>query len=109
MAVNDEHKSLVINQDETIEVFFNQSGTDTTVSPFKWFFNLSDPAQAWFVKADKAIQILQLNSHSTKSAMMITANGSHDEEIKSFKHPKREQVKIKATADATNVEIFGRI
>jgi len=109
MTVNEEHKSLVINQDDTIEVFFKQSGTDTTANPFIWFYNLSKPAKAYFVKSDKILQILQVNNKSYKSPMVIAANAIFSDKILSFEHPKIVQIKVKATTNTTNVEIFGRI
>lgn len=109
MTVNEEHKSLVINQDETIEVFFNQDKTDTTSNPFKWYFNLSKPAKAYFVKGDKISQITQMNNRSLKSPILIAANGIFSDKILSFEHPKMSQIKVQATTNTTKIEIFGRI
>ena len=40
MSKSDEHKSLVINADETIEVRFKDNGIDVASNPFVWFFAL---------------------------------------------------------------------
>ncbi len=105
-----ENKSLVVAAiDDTIEVLFNQRGTDTIVSPFKWFYNLDKPAKAVIVKCDKILQITEVNNEVWKSPFKLAANGSFADSLGAYTDMKYTQIKVKITETDSEVEIFGRI
>ena len=110
MANKAEHKSLVVaDVDDTIEVLYNESGTDTTSNPFKWYFSLSKPAKGVFIKSDKILQIVEINKYVLKSPILIAANGSFADNLGAYTDMKYSQVKLKITVVTTKVEVFGRI
>jgi len=108
--VSAEHKSLVVaTVNDTVEVLYNQGGTDTTSNPFIWKFNLDLPAKAIFVKSDTISQIVEINNHLLKSPINIPADGAFTDNINGFQHMKYTQLKVKILNATTNLEVFGRI
>jgi hypothetical protein len=108
--VSAEHKALVISTaNDTVEILYDQSGTDTTENPYKWYFNLDRPAKAIFVKADKISQIVEINGHPLKSPINIAANGTFSHNIDHYQFLKYVQLKIKVLNDSTLIEVFGSV
>ena len=109
MGKNAEYNNdLIPAVNDTVEVLFDQSGTDSSTNPFKWYFDLQKPAKAIFVKADKIAQITEINNVVLKSPMPIAANGLFSDNIHEFQFMKYLQIKIKVTNANTVIEVFGR-
>lgn len=107
--VSAEHKNVVTSVNDTVEVLFNQSGTDSGSHPFVWYFNLDLPAKALFVTADKIIQITEINNKVLKTPKPIAANASFGDNVQGYQHMKWTQIKIKDVTGSANVQVFGRI
>jgi len=109
MGKNAEHNSLVIpNTDDTVEVFFDQSGIDTGINPYVWYFDLEKPAKAISINVDKISQITHINGVELKSPKNIAANGVFTDNIHEYQFMKWYSIKIKVLNASTNVEVFGR-
>ena len=103
-----EHKNLVFTTlNDTLEVFFKETGTDTTSNPFKWYFDLTQDAKAIFVKSDEIAQITHINGEELKTPMNIAANGAFDQNIPSYHLAKYNKIKIKVLTADSNIEVFG--
>jgi len=109
MGKNVEYNNDVIPAvNDTVEVFFDQSGTDTISNPFKWYFDLQKPAKAIFVQTDQIAQITEINNVILKSPKPLAANAPFSDNIHEFQYMKYYSMKIKVLNASTNVEVFGR-
>ena len=103
-----EHKNVVIaTVNDTVEVFFNDSGADTTSNPFIWYFDLNDSAKAIAVQSDEIAQITEINGEPLKTPKNIAANGSFTHNINAFQKHKYNQIKIKVLVANSNIQVFG--
>jgi len=108
MGKSAEHKNLVVPAvNDTVEVFFKKTGTDTTENPFIWFFNLTSDAKAISVQSDEIAQITHINGEELKSPKNIPANGSFSQNIPSYQLHRYNQIKVKVLVANSNIEIFG--
>lgn len=109
MGENVEYQNDVIPAvNDTVEVFFDQSGTDTTSNPFKWYFDLSKPAVMVWVQTDQIAQITQINGKTLKSPKPIAANVPFQLSQVYGRYLKITQMKIKISTTAnTLVEVLG--
>lgn len=108
MGKNVEYNNDVIPAvNDTVEVFFDQSGTDTTTNPFKWYFNLQKPAIHIFVKSDAISQIIEINGKTPKKPIPIAANGIFSHVNAEWRILKYTQIKVKVLSTNTLIEVFG--
>ena len=109
MGKNAEYNNDVIPVvNDTVEIFFDQSGTDTTVNPFKWYFDLTKPAKAIFIQTDQISQITEINGVTLKSPKPLAANAPFSDNIHEYQYMKYTQIKVKVLVANTLVEVFGR-
>ena len=103
-----EHNSDTIPAaNDTIEIFFSQSGTDVSANPFVWYLDLQKPAKDIFVKVDKISQVTEINGVALKKPINIAANGSFAHSAKWGTYHKYIQIKIKILNATTFVEVGG--
>jgi len=108
MGKNIEYNNDVIPAvNDTVEVFFRDTGIDITENPFKWYFALDTHASQIFVKTDQIAQITEINGISPKSPIPLAANSAFTHSEVFGRYLKYTQIKIKVLIANTLVEVFG--
>lgn len=108
MGLKAQNKELVIpNVGDTVEVRFRDSGTDSVVSPYVWYFNLEFNAKSIVVRVDQVAVITEINNIVLKSPVTIPANGSFTRNVNAFQKMEFHQIKIKIQTANTNVQVYG--
>ncbi len=107
MGKNVEYNNDVIPAvNNTVEVFFRETGTTTTSNPFKWYFELDTNASQISVQTDQIAQITEINGIVLKSPKPLAANSVFAHSQVFGRYLKYNQIKIKVLVANTLVEVF---
>lgn len=110
-GISADHKNLLVpNANDTIELLFVESGTDTTTHPYKWYFNLEGPAHGISITGDKIWQITEINGKVLKTPRNFAANGSFQVNINPYyARTHFVQIKIKVLNASTDISAYAQV